>query len=133
MSGMIQRPTADQAAQQTGLPARVVVVLAHLDPVALGVALGSVAGAWVFVMTMTLVIRGGENVGANLSLLSQYFIGYSVTAPGAVIGLVYAALLAFAIGYAFALTRNLLVDSYLRYIRRRTEHEMLNDLLDRMT
>ena len=133
MSDIIQRPTADQAAQQTGLPARVVVVLAHLDPVALGVALGSVAGAWVFVMTMTLVIRGGENVGANLSLLSQYFIGYSATAPGAVIGLVYAALLGFAIGYAFALTRNLLVDAYLRYVRRRTEHEMLNDLLDRMT
>ena len=119
--------------QRTGLPKPFVLVLAHLDPIALGAALGTVTGAWIFLMTVTLVMRGGENVGRNLSLLSQYFIGYRVTAQGAFIGFFYGALVGFIIGHAFALLRNFFVHSYVRYIRRRAEQEMLNDLLDRMT
>jgi hypothetical protein len=130
---MSDKHAADQMVRQTGLPRPLVLVLEHIDPIALGVALGLVSGAWVFLMTVALVIRGGENVGANLSLLSQFFFGYSVTMPGAVVGFLHGAVIGFVAGYVFALMRNLLVHSYVRYIRRRAEQELLSDLLDRMT
>ena len=62
MSG---RPVSEQIAQQTRLPRPLVLVLEHIDPIALGVALGLVSGAWVFLTTVTLVIRGGEDVGVK--------------------------------------------------------------------
>jgi len=130
---MSHRSVADQIAQQTGVPRPLVLVLEHIDPIALGVALGLVSGAWVFLPTVTLVIRGGENVGVNLSLLSQYFFGYSVTMPGAVLGFLQGAVAGFVAGYVFALMRNMLVHAYVKYIRRRAEQELLSDLLDRMT
>jgi len=131
-TSMSGRPVSEQIAQQTRLPRPLVLVLEHIDPIALGVALGLVSGAWVFLMTVTLVIRGGEDVGVNLSLLSQYFFDYSVTMPGAFLGLLYGAVAGFIAGYVFARMRNLLVHSYVRYIRRRAEQELLDDLLDRM-
>lgn len=36
-----------------------------------------------------VVLKGGDAVGARLQLLSRYFPGYSVTASGAVVGLIY--------------------------------------------
>jgi hypothetical protein len=53
--------------------------------------------------------------------------------PGAVLGFLQGAVVGFVTGYVFALMRNLLVHSYVRYIRRRAEQELLSDLLDRMT
>jgi hypothetical protein len=61
-----------------------------------GIALGSVLGVGLFVATNILVLRGGENVGAHLSLLRVYFPGYSVTVLGSFVGFVYA----FVLGYA---------------------------------
>jgi hypothetical protein len=53
---------------------------------------GLVGGLMVFIMTIWLLIKGGPNVGAHLRLLSQYFIGYSVTWCGSVIGFMWGAL-----------------------------------------
>ena len=126
-------PEVAEAARQTGLPASVVLVLAHLDPRAFGVALGLVTGLWLWVATLILVTRGGEVVGPNLVLLSQYFAGYRVTLVGSFIGFFYASVVGFILGYAFAWTRNFLIHFYLIYVRRRAEQEVLSDLLDRMT
>ncbi len=126
-------PEVAEAARQTGLPAAVVLVLAHLDPRAFGVALGIATGLCLWVATVILVLRGGEVVGPNLVLLSQYFPGYRVTFGGSFIGFLYASAVGFILGYAFARTRNFLVHSYLIYVRRRAEQEVLSDLLDRMT
>ena len=49
-------------------------------------------GAGLFLMTAWLVVKGGPEVGPHLGLLGQYFPGYSVTWPGAFIGLVYGAM-----------------------------------------
>jgi hypothetical protein len=76
-----------------------------------------------------LLLRGGENVGSNLVLLQQYFLGYSVSWTGAIVGFLYAAFLGFVTGCAFALLRNLLIYLYLRGIRNRRRRESLNDLL----
>ena len=120
-------------AQQTGLPPQVVLVLAHLDPKALGVASGFVLGLWIWGLTIFRIIRGGEQSGGYLTLMSNYFIGYSVSVPGSVIGFIYALLIGLVLGYSFARMRNFFVQCYLWYIRRRAEREVFSDLLDRLT
>jgi hypothetical protein len=120
---------ADQLAQSAELPVPVALVLARLDPLALGVAIGVVWGLIVWSATAILLLRGGEKVGSNLVLLKQYFLGYTVSWTGAIVGFLYAAFLGFITGCAFALLRNLLVYFYLRGIRNQRRRESLNDLL----
>ena len=55
----------------------------------LGLVMGIIGGLIIFVATNWLVIKGGEVVGPHLSLLNQFFIGYSVTFVGSLIGAVY--------------------------------------------
>jgi hypothetical protein len=61
----------------------------------LGFVLGIIGALVIFVATNWLVIKGGDVVGPHLGLLSQFFIGYSVTFVGSLIGAVYG----FATGY----------------------------------
>ncbi len=60
----------------------------------IGLALGVTFGLVIFIATNWLVIKGGDRVGSNLQLLSQYFIGYRVSFLGSIIGFVYG----FAVG-----------------------------------
>ncbi len=62
----------------------------RLNATATGVILGILAGSALFFATIWLVIKGGPNPGPHLSLLSQYFPGYSVTWAGSFIGFAYA-------------------------------------------
>ena len=64
----------------------------------LGFVLGSITALLIFVATNWLVIKGGEVVGPHLSLLGQFFIGYSVTFVGSLIGSVYGFVIGFASG-----------------------------------
>lgn len=50
---------------------------------------GFLSGLVLFIATNWLVIKGGETVGPHLSLLSEFFIGYSVTFTGSLIGFFY--------------------------------------------
>ncbi len=104
-----------------------------LDPRAFGVALGSVAAASVVVSTVLLVVRGGEIIGPNLGLLSQYLVGYTVSWPGALLGGTYAFGVGFLLGYVFARARNRLVQGYLRHLCRRGERDEVSDLLDHLS
>lgn len=61
----------------------------------LGLVLGFLSGLLVFVATNILVLKGGDVVGPHLGLLSQFFIGYSVSFVGSFIGAAYG----FALGY----------------------------------
>ena len=70
----------------------------RLNAQAWGVSFGMLLGIGLFVATAVLLIKGGDNVGAHLSLLSVYFPGYRVTWPGAFIGFVYAFVLGYALG-----------------------------------
>jgi hypothetical protein len=60
-----------------------------LNSKVVGLSLGTVFGLIIFVATNWLVIKGGKPVGLHLKLLSQYFIGYSVTFGGSFIGFAY--------------------------------------------
>lgn len=61
----------------------------------LGFVMGVIAALAVFVATNWLVLKGGEVVGPHLGLLDQFFIGYSVTFVGSLVGAAYS----FVIGY----------------------------------
>jgi hypothetical protein len=63
-------------------------------------------GMSLFIATIWLVIKDGENVGAHLGLLSHYFIGYSVTWTGSVFGLCYGALVGGVFGWTIGFIYN---------------------------
>ncbi len=61
----------------------------------LGFVMGVIAALAVFAATNWLVLKGGDVVGPHLGLLDQFFIGYSVTFIGSLVGAAYS----FVIGY----------------------------------
>ena len=61
----------------------------RLDAKILAIVLGVLFALAIFASTNWLVMKGGDRVGPHLELLSQYFIGYTVTFPGSLIGAAY--------------------------------------------
>jgi protoporphyrinogen oxidase len=100
-----------------------------LDRVAFGLSLGVAAGMLLFLATLILAIEGGEVMGPNLGLLSQYFPGYSVTPAGSLLGLVYGFTSAFIGGWLFAFLRNAAVFVYMAIAYRRAERQLLRQLV----
>jgi protoporphyrinogen oxidase len=103
---------------------------ARLDEVALGIAVGLATGLAVFLATMWLIVRGGEVSGPSLSLLNQYFPGYTVTAVGAAVGFGYALICGFLFGWSLATLRNLILSLHIYRVRRTVEWRSLRDFLD---
>ena len=68
-----------------------------------------IGGVGLFIMTVWLLLKGGPQVGSNLQLLSNYFVGYSVTWRGSVIGLLYGALTGGLLGWAIGIIYNKIV------------------------
>ena len=79
---------------------------AKLDAVALGTGVGTVWGGAICAMTVLLLTKGGDVIGPNLALLSQFIPAYSVTWTGSFIGLLYGFGTGFLFGFAFARARN---------------------------
>jgi protoporphyrinogen oxidase len=107
-------------------------VFARLDPVALGVAVGTVMGLVIFMATLVLVLKGGSVVGPGLALLGNYLIGFEVTWSGSLVGLVEGGLGGFAIGYVSASLRNWGMTTYAHYMRWRGEVIRRRNLLDKV-
>jgi len=80
--------------------------VARLRAGVMAVVFGMTGGVTLFVATVWLLLRGGPNVGKHLSLLSNYFPGYSVTWGGAFMGLLYGALVGALAGWTLALLYN---------------------------
>jgi hypothetical protein len=119
------------SASHLSIPDQVIIQsFARLDRTALGVALGSVFGLVVFCATVVLLLKGGDEVGPNLSLLGQYFIGYKVSWAGSLIGLLYGFVSGLILGWLAAFLRNLVLDIYLRIIKLRTNLSAAQDLFD---
>lgn len=97
---------------------------------AFGIAVGSASGLLVFLATVWLVVEGGDVVGPTLSLLGQYFLGYTVTVKGAFIGLGYALVWGFLFGWLFAYLRNLFLAFNIYRVRKRAELLSPRDFLD---
>lgn len=90
---------------------------ARYDPFALGVAVGVVAGACLFVATAVLLLRGGPGVGFHLSVLGNYLPGFTVSWAGAAIGFVEAAVVGFLHGWLIGKLVNAVVGREERRLR----------------
>ncbi len=82
--------------------------VARLRAAVMAVTFGATGGAALFLATAWLLVRGGDNVGQHLVLLRNYLPGYSVTWPGAFLGLLYGAVIGAAAGAAIAWTYNMI-------------------------
>ena len=72
--------------------------LLKLNARAWGIAVGLMFGLFLFLATVLLIVEGGPNVGAHLSLLGKLLPGYRVTIGGAFIGFAYMFVIGYAIG-----------------------------------
>lgn len=68
-----------------------------------------VGGVGLCLATVWLLVLDGANVGQHLGLLRHYFPGYSVTWPGALVGLAYGMLTGGIVGWSLARLYNALV------------------------
>lgn len=96
--------------QERELEDVVLTRLMRLNATVFGVVFGLVFGLVIFIATNWLVIKGGNVVGPNLSLLGNFFIGYRVSFLGSIIGLLYGFVLGFIIGFLIATLYNWIVD-----------------------
>jgi hypothetical protein len=86
--------------------------IARLRASVMAVVFGLFGGFGLFAATVWLVLEGGTEfegrkiVGPHLSLLSNYYPGYSVTWGGAFVGFAYAAVTGAVIGYLAAWVYN---------------------------
>jgi hypothetical protein len=70
---------------------------------------GLIGGLGIFIATVWLLLEGGPKVGSHLQLLSNYFIGYSVTWGGSLIGFFYGALTGSVLGWMVGYIYNKIV------------------------
>lgn len=73
-----------------------------LDPVALGVGVGIVSGVALALMTVVLLLRGGQNIGVHLMRLGYFLPGYTVSWPGVGVGFIDALVIGFGVGVLLA-------------------------------
>lgn len=73
---------------------------------ATAIGFGLLCGSVLFIATMFLVLRDGPGAGPHLSLLGQYFPGYSVSILGAFVGFVYGFIVGGAAGHLLSAIYN---------------------------
>ena len=108
----------------------VIKVFARIDKLGLATSSGTVSGLLVFLATLWLTYTGDGVTAQALHLLSQYFIGYTVTLKGSFIGLGYTFLWGFLFGWLFAYLHNLFVAFYIYRVKRKLELLSFRDYLD---
>ena len=108
----------------------IIQAFAKMDKFGFASAVGAVNGLLIFAATIFLVIKGGDVVGPYLRLLSQYFVGYTVTVKGAFIGAAYSFVWGFLFGWLFAYLRNLSLAIYIYRVKKKTEMISFGDFLD---
>lgn len=76
------------AAVARGAPDRALLERAiRFNLIVVAITMGLMAGAMLWLATAILLLRGGDNVGVHLGLLGVFLPGYSVSWPGAWVGL----------------------------------------------
>jgi hypothetical protein len=75
------------------------------------------------------LLRGGENVGANLSLLGNYLAGFEMSWAGAFYGLVEVSAYGFGFGWLLAKLINFVIAAEEQRIVRQAEERAV-DLLE---
>jgi hypothetical protein len=95
---------------------------------ALGLAFGLISGLGVFGITALHIATRID--GLPLYLLSQYFAGYTVTWPGAFIGLAWGFGVGFIAGWLLGFVHNFTVGLWLFVIRTKQDLKQTRNFLD---
>ncbi len=74
-------------------------------PTALGLALGTLWGVSVLIMTWVIVLEGRHH-GHTLITLSNFYLGYTVSYLGGIVGLVWGFVDGYIGGHIFAMLYN---------------------------
>ncbi|MBA5865671.1 MAG: hypothetical protein GDA67_03115 [Nitrospira sp. CR1.3] len=85
--------------------------IARVQADVLALVFSVVGGVGLWAMTIWLVLKGGPHPGEHLQLLSNYFIGYSVTWAGSLVGLFYGALTGGVVGWVIGRIYNIVVSA----------------------
>ena len=125
---MIETPVEEQVAEREIEP-ELDVAFAPLHKRCLGVAVGVALGLLVFAATVVHMLRSPDEP-YPLVLLQQYFLGYSVSFAGALIGLAWGAWIGFVIGWSFAFVRNAVLAATAICFRARAELSQDKGFLD---
>jgi hypothetical protein len=96
---------------------------------ALGIAVGLVSGLCVFGLTIFHVVLQPTEA-MDLTLLAQYFYGYSVSWGGAVLGLLWGFVVGFVFGWFGAFVRNVVIAVLVFRLRTKAELAQTADFLD---
>lgn len=108
----------------------IIRAFARLDQFALGVAVGANLGLAILLATIFLILKGGSPIGPNLQLLNQFFVGYSVTLKGSLVGFAYGFVCGFMMGWLVAFLRNTLLNIYLHTVKLKADMASYMDFID---
>jgi len=108
----------------------IIKAFSRLDKFAFASSVGITSAVIIFFMTIWLIFEGGDNIGATLMLLNNYFIGYEISIKGAIIGAAYSLIFGFIFGWLFAYLRNLCLGFIVYNVKKKLERQSLKNLLD---
>ena len=100
-----------------------------LDPLSLGMSLGVVIGLAFLATTLFVLLRGGD-IGTTMTLLSQFYPGYTVTAVGSLVGLGYGFFTGFSLGWVYAFLRNATTAVYLVSLHRSAQQSAMRQFFE---
>jgi hypothetical protein len=110
-------------------PGTLALAFAPVHKRALGVAVGSVSGLVIFVVTAFHVVLQPQDA-LDIALLREYFFGYAVSWQGAFIGLFWGFVSGFVMGWFIAFVRNLVIATKVFTLRAKAELARTADFLD---
>ena len=114
---------------EPGLPRAAMLLFAPIDKRAFGAAIGAVCALAILVVTAGDLLADPEH-SINLSLLAQYFPGYTVSWQGAFVGALWGFAVGFCGGWFTAFVRNLVLAVSLFLLRSKAELADSRDFLD---
>lgn len=109
------------------LPPSLALAFAPVHKLALGVAVGLVCSLLVAAITAFQVVAAPQDA-PELSLLGQYFYGYTVSGPGVAIGAFWGFVTGFVGGWFVAFVRNFVLALWVIAVR--ANAELSNSFLD---
>ena len=122
-------PTLRKESVTDELPLPVKLAFAPIHKRAFGTATGLAAGIALFALSIVEVLRVGSGP-SPLTLINEYFVGYSVSIRGAFVGMAWGFATGFVMGWFLAFCRNLVVAVSIFWIRTRAELRATRDFLD---
>jgi ribose/xylose/arabinose/galactoside ABC-type transport system permease subunit len=115
--------------QTPTLPLELELAFEPLHKRAFGMALGVASGLVFFLMTAVVLVRRPDPA-PDISILREYFYGYTVSWPGAFVALAWGFIVGFVAGWFTAFCRNLVIAVSLWVTRTRAELDASRDFLD---